>query len=281
MAFFSTFLMLQLSISSTAVSPSGPSVIRPCFDESCAPWLDIDGNRIEAHGAGLVEHDNRYYWFGESRKNRWPSKTGPGITLYTAPSLAGPWTYHGFRLDLYSVQRAMGIYGKTGDESLNVLERPKVLYNDATKMFVLWAHLDKNYVYRHAGVFISPDPIKEQFQFVRSFQPDGRSFLDFSLFKDPTDGAAYVIRDTRKWEGCWKIFGLIQTQIGCESSFATAISRLSPDYLNVDGAGVLNEIKPNVEGRNSKNARASRARTVVLSYAITSGHPPPHVPRRP
>jgi hypothetical protein len=30
-------------------------------------WLDTAGNRIEAHGAGLIYTDNAWYWIGEDK----------------------------------------------------------------------------------------------------------------------------------------------------------------------------------------------------------------------
>lgn len=40
-----------------------------------------------------------------------------------------------------------------------IIERPKVIYNNATKQFVMWFHLDdSNYKYRHAGIATSSTP---------------------------------------------------------------------------------------------------------------------------
>ena len=32
-----------------------PPMIKSCFDAACVHWNDTDGNRIEAHGAGMVQ----------------------------------------------------------------------------------------------------------------------------------------------------------------------------------------------------------------------------------
>jgi hypothetical protein len=72
--------------------------------------------------------------------------------------------------------------------------RPKVLFNDATKEYVMWFHLDtSDYQYRHAGVATSSNPAGP-FVFAYALQPDGIPSLDMSLFKDPLDGTAYFIR---------------------------------------------------------------------------------------
>jgi hypothetical protein len=127
-----------------------------------------------------------------------------------------------------------------------IVERPKVLYNSATKTFVMWFHLDMDgYRFRHAGVATSPNATGP-FQFVHALQPDGvrpafrpggasrpplstspcshpgaRSSyrqvasLDMSLFRDPVDQQAYFIRS-------------------CNNAY-TGISRLSADYLTSSG----------------------------------------------
>merc|ERR1719401_2461811 len=57
-------------------------------------WNDTDGNRIEAHGAGLLQSpiDKRWYWYGESKKGELES---PGVNCYSADTLAGPWQHEG------------------------------------------------------------------------------------------------------------------------------------------------------------------------------------------
>ena len=40
--------------------------------------------------------------------------------------------------------------------SADVIERPKVIYNDKTKKYVMWMHIDKrHYEYARAGVAVS------------------------------------------------------------------------------------------------------------------------------
>ena len=76
------------------------------------------------------------------------------------------------------------------------MERPKVLYNEATKLYVMWFHLDTaGYGFRHAGVATSPDPTGP-FLFVHGIKPDGYGSLDMSLFRDPIDNQA---GDPRRW----------------------------------------------------------------------------------
>lgn len=189
-----------------AVPSSGE--IRSCFDSGCAHWNDTDGNRIEAHSAGMLQshEDNRWYWYGESKKGG--NQSLAGVNLYSAPDLAGPWTNEGQVVKQVDIV----VPGASGPW---IVERPKVLYNNVTQKFVLWFHLDDvHYKFRHSGV-AQADHAKGPFEWVHALQPDGIPALDMSLFRDPVDGTAYLIRS-------------------CNNEYA-GFSRLSPDYLNTTG----------------------------------------------
>ena len=114
---------------------SANHIIHPCFDASCAHWNDTKGERIESHAAGMLQSptDKRWYWYGESKKTA--DLSDHGVNCYSALDIAGPWTNEGSVLG----QSQVKIPGKTGPF---VIERPKVIYNAATKTFVMWFHLD-------------------------------------------------------------------------------------------------------------------------------------------
>jgi hypothetical protein len=64
-----------------------------------------------------------------------------------------------------------------------VLERPKVLYNDRLKSFVMWMHIDdSHYALAHVGVAVSSSPTGP-FKFLHSFRPHGQHSRDFTVFK--------------------------------------------------------------------------------------------------
>jgi hypothetical protein len=71
-------------------------IVRPCFDAGCAHWNDTDGNRIEAHSAGMLQSplDERWYWYGESKKTG--SLKDHGVNVYSAPDISGPWRNEGW-----------------------------------------------------------------------------------------------------------------------------------------------------------------------------------------
>lgn len=73
------------------------------------------------------------------------------------------------------------------------VERPKVLYNNATGKYIMWMIVDnESRDLAMAGVAVS-DYATGPFDFVRSFYPDGNQTRDQTLFQEP-DGSAYLIR---------------------------------------------------------------------------------------
>ena len=201
----------------------------------------MGGRRIEAHGAGMLQspHDARWYWYGESAKSA-PAANGrvsekrlwsQGVNCYSAPSISGPWRNEGQVLRQSDV-RVQGLSGPF------VIERPKVLHNALTGKFVMWLHLDRNldggnctqlcssadarlrcerqrwYQLHRVGIATAP-AASGPFTWSHSLQPDGLPSLDMSLFQDPLDGQAYLIRSV--------------------ANRYSAISRLSADFLGSQG----------------------------------------------
>jgi len=196
------FSRLGLFIASAGLS-TAQNVVR-----SNKHWVDTDGNRIEAHAAGMLQSpvDDRWYWYGESKKT--DSLNDHGVNCYSAETIAGPWRNEGQVFSQTDITQ-----GDT--EGPFIVERPKVLYNTETKKFVMWFHLDtSDYGYRHAGVAQSESPTGP-FKYVHGMLPDGSKSLDMSLFRDPLDGQAYFIRSV-------------------DNSYV-GISRLTSDYLNSTG----------------------------------------------
>ena len=228
------------------------AAVRPCFDAGCRHWTDLGGRRIEAHGAGMLQspHDARWYWYGESAKSA-PAADGrvneerlwsQGVNCYSATSMSGPWRNEGQVLRQSDV-RVQGLSGPF------VIERPKVLHNALTGKFVMWLHLDRNldggnctqlcssaderlrcerqrwYQLHRVGVATAA-AAAGPFTWSHSLQPDGLPSLDMSLFHDPLDGQAYLIRSV--------------------ANRYNAISRLSADFLG--SQGVISTHRPVFEG---------------------------------
>lgn len=76
-----------------------------------------------------------------------------------------------------------------------VVERPKVIYNDATATYVMYLHIDSsNYGEAKVGVATS-DTVCGDYEYHGSFRPLGFvESRDIGLFKDD-DGTAYLLSE--------------------------------------------------------------------------------------
>ena len=163
-----------------------------------APWLDTDGQPIQAHGGGLLLHEGTYYWYGEDKRLGHCNRTG--VSGYASTDLLN-WRNLGVVLPKDALPQQFREHG--------ICERPKVIRSAATGLFVMWMHLDSgSYHVREAGVAVAERP-EGPFRFLRDFRPLrhpvaqaddhplqenrlGGAVADLNLFVDD-DGAAYVI----------------------------------------------------------------------------------------
>lgn len=159
-------------------------------------WYDTDGNPINAHGGGIMYHEGTYYWYGESKGDStyrlewvttwecWRSDAG-GVSCYSSKDLLN-WKFEGLVLPSTPNDTTSDLHPS------QVIERPKVIYNDKTKKFVMWMHIESpDYEKAHAGVAVSDSPTG-QFTYLGSFRPNGNDSRDQTVFKDD-DGRAYHI----------------------------------------------------------------------------------------
>ncbi|HEX9059380.1 MAG TPA: RICIN domain-containing protein [Clostridia bacterium] len=156
---------------------------------------DTSGNIIHAHGGGLLKYGSYYYWYGEYRDN---SNYFLGVRCYRSTDLLN-WEYRGEVLNPNSASEL---------NNCNV-ERPKVMYNESTKEFVMWMHWENgvNYGEARAAVAYCSTP-DGKYTYQGSFRPltntgvtdhgkDGYMSRDCSVFVD-TDGKAYFISSSNE-----------------------------------------------------------------------------------
>lgn len=161
-----------------------------------AVWYDVEGNPINAHGGGIMYHDGVYYWYGEYKGDStylldwvktwecWRADAG-GVSCYSSKDLVN-WKFEGVVLPTVPQDEQSDLHPS------QVIERPKVIYNDKTKKFVMWMHVESpNYEKAHAGVAVSDSPTG-LFTYLGSFKPNGEDSRDQTIFKDD-DGRAYQI----------------------------------------------------------------------------------------
>lgn len=236
-------------ITSAVSDVLGVGTVRTAFTPG-AVWADTQGNPIDAHGAGIMydEITKKYYWYGEEHTTLgWPAG---GVSVYSSTDLYN-WTNEGMALTLIRSKDDFTkdpliskLYaGRTDTDNIwadirlgRIVERPKVIYNDKTKKYVMWAHIDgdkdpnndaANYGKAQSGCAISDSPTGP-FVYQRSYRmdqcpPDQTDYYpsskgmarDMNLFKDD-DGIAYLIYSS-------------------EENLTLYISKLTEDYLDVTG----------------------------------------------
>lgn len=144
-------------------------------------WNDTAGNRIEAHGAGLIRVGDTWYWIGEDKSGN--SGGFKAVNCYASKDLS----HWEFRRAIITKQTSTDLAA-----SDRIIERPKVIYNEASKKYVMWLHWEgASYATAEAGVFTS-DTVDGAYTQVRHFRPNDRMSRDDTLFKDE-DGKAYFL----------------------------------------------------------------------------------------
>ncbi len=170
------------------------------------PWLDTDGNVIHAHGGHMLHHDGWWYWYGENRTENnyvscyrtkdFKSFEFRGNIITTETPTEG-----------YRVQTDLSLAGKNADGTIHKvnLERPKVLWCERTKKFVLWCHYENGVDYHDARCAVaSSDYPDHGFVYHGSFNPFGDMARDCTLFMDGEDAyftaASRDNRDLHVWK---------------------------------------------------------------------------------
>lgn len=129
-------------------------------------WYDNTGTHVNAHGGGILLHDGTYYWYGENKSDS-TSAAMVGIMCYSSKNLTD-WKNEGTVLPVV-------MNDSTSDITQGcVMERPKVIYNNKTKKFVMWFHLElkgKGYSAARAALAVSDSPVGP-FKYVKSLRPN-------------------------------------------------------------------------------------------------------------
>lgn len=164
-------------------------------------WLDTEGNIINASDGGVIYADGAYHWYGMVMRplgvaagGQGGQTTTTGVAMYRSIDLYN-WTYEGVILpccddpesDLYAPMR---------------FERPKIIYNEVTKKYVLWCHFVK-YPGDHgtvpgsgeAGVAVC-DRVNGTYEFMGYTRPVDQDEIvrDSTLYQD-RDNSAYFVYD--------------------------------------------------------------------------------------
>jgi hypothetical protein len=149
-------------------------------------WYDTEGNKIQAHGGGIMKVDETYYWYGEHKGGEttyWPKARVDviGVSCYSSKDLYN-WKYEGLALPATQNDTTSPLHPS------NVLERPKVVYNPNTNKYVMWVKSeDTGYTWGYAMRAVSDSPAGP-FEFVKNNRPDDKKFGDFALYTEGQKG---------------------------------------------------------------------------------------------
>lgn len=135
-------------------------------------WLADDGVHIDCHGGNIVYVDSlkTFYWYGEHRG------IPMGASCYSSKDLYN-WKNEGVVLTKGSIQ---------------IFERPKVIYDEKNKRYVMWFHFDSNnYSTAEFGVAVSDSPTGP-FEVVGHFRPNGHESRDIGMYFDPETKKVYI-----------------------------------------------------------------------------------------
>ncbi|KAL3792560.1 hypothetical protein HJC23_005530 [Cyclotella cryptica] len=221
--------------SSTTSNPDRNKYIRPGDI-----FYDTQGEPINAHGGGFLRYNDTYYWYGEIKQGKtylpaananWGGTRVDfvGISCYASTNLVD---WH--KCTTYNVLPAVNDDPSHDLHWTKVGERPKVVYNAKTKMFVMWLHVDTmDYQLARCGVATSSSP-EGQFSYLGSFRPGGHHR---PLASYPGIGATHT--EDEQMARDLTVFVDDDTKAylftSSENNSVMHISELTGDYLSTTG----------------------------------------------
>lgn len=136
-------------------------------------WLDNNGVYINAHGGGILFQNDTYYWFGEHKtEGKAGNKANIGVHCYSSKNLID-WEDKGIALRMSDDTTSLLVKGC-------ILERPKVIYNESTKKYVMWFHhelKDQGYDAALTGLAVS-DQVSGPYEYIHSIRPNAGIWPD-------------------------------------------------------------------------------------------------------
>ena len=162
---------------------------------SGVPWLDTDGNLVNAHGVGFIKVGSTYYMVGEQRSGSNDTYSGApinaedsftGVSMYSTTDFVN-WTFVGTVVKpIPGTIVAPPYYG----------ERPKILYNSSTSKYIIYIKMlqytGSRPIYTGSYAVLTSSNISGPYTFVKDLGLGGAN--DFEVFQD-TDGSQYLARD--------------------------------------------------------------------------------------
>ena len=147
-------------------------------------WNDTSGKAINVHAGYIVYEDGYYYWIGDSRTGNECN----GVGCYRSKDLYN-WTNRGLIIPLS---------GKISEDNWDLakgrnLYRPKILYNELTKKWIILAVWENMEVTITKSCRLVSDHMEGDYDLYDISCVNGILSRDYTLFKDDTDGRVYFI----------------------------------------------------------------------------------------
>lgn len=160
-------------------------------------WKDDRGEHINAHGGGFLTVDDTYYWFGEHKiGGKEGNKAQVGVGVYSSKDLYN-WKNEGIALSVHENPDSPLVKGC-------VIERPKVIYNEKTRKFVMWFHHElkgKGYEAALTGLAVS-DQVTGPYTYVKSVNPNPRIWP--ANYPDSLKTKPVNLEELKAWSPEWK-----------------------------------------------------------------------------
>lgn len=209
-------------------------------------WLDTGGQFINAHGGGVLYHAGTYYWYGELKEGTtyvtaanksWGGTrvVGGGFSCYSSTNLCD-WKNEGIALAPVPRDPKHDLHPEM------VMERPKAIYNEKTKKFVMWFHQDApDYSAARSGVAVSDTPTGP-FKYLGSFRPNAGIWPLNVTDQDKLAGADNKLAQDYKGGQMARDMTLFVDDDGTAYQFYSSegnptmhVSQLTDDYLKPAG----------------------------------------------
>ena len=152
------------------------------------PWLDTNGNRIQAHGGSVLHEDGIFYWYGENKERTTPGSGiwHWGVRCYSSTDLC-TWEDRGLIIPPEPDDPNSPLH------PAQKVDRPHIIRNPRSGQYVCWLKImgEGHGADQRSTVLVS-DSLLGPYRIVRTgLRPLGMSAGDFDLVVDPTDGKAY------------------------------------------------------------------------------------------
>lgn len=150
----------------------------------------INGQKIHSHGGHILFFEGYYYLYGEDRRSNYY------VSCYRSKDLK-EWEFVSYPLTTKTKQEKNnfnGVLGLLNDEGKKInVERPKVIYNEQSKTFVMYAHYENGKDYSEAAVCLATAKKPGgPFTYHGFKRPFGHMSRDLTVYQDD-DGKAYLV----------------------------------------------------------------------------------------